>query len=317
MTDQESDRELHNTIKSLIAREGLPGAYEATVATTILPLLDYILSLREQKGRPVIVGIHGAQGTGKSTLTAFLRELLQVHWQCPTASLSLDDLYLTRAERLALSRSVHPLLQTRGVPGTHDLALGHRVLDQLLAAGSGDATPIPAFDKAQDDRVPESRWPVFKGPAQVILLEGWCVGATPQTEEDLARPVNRLEAEEDADGQWRGYVNNCLKTGYRDFFDRLDALVMLKAPSMDCVLEWRRLQEHKLAQRYRHAPKEGAEDSSAQSLRIMSDTDVHRFIMHYQRVTEHCLQTLPARADVLIPVGADHFMEVPIWRDPI
>ncbi len=312
-----SDHELQNTIKGLIAREGLPAAYEATVATTILPLLDHILSLREQKGRPVIVGIHGAQGTGKSTLTQFLRELLQTHWQCPTASLSLDDLYLTRAERLALSRTVHPLLKTRGVPGTHDLALGHQVLDQLLTAGPGDATPIPAFDKALDDRVPEVQWPVLEGAAHVILLEGWCVGATPQSEEDLARAVNRLEAKEDADGQWRRYVNDCLKSSYRVFFDRLDALVMLKAPSMDCVLEWRRLQEHKLAQRYRDASKWCGEGVAAQSLRIMSDTEVHRFIMHYQRVTEHCLQTLPARADVLIPVGADHFMEVPIWRDQI
>jgi D-glycerate 3-kinase len=203
------------------------------------------------------------------------------------------------------------------VPGTHDLALGHRVLDQLLAAGSGDVTPIPAFDKALDDRVPESRWPVFEGPVQVILLEGWCLGARPQSEDDLARPVNRLEAEEDAGGQWRGYVNDCLKNSYHEFFERLDTLVMLRAPSMDCVLEWRRLQEHKLAQRHKNASKECAGDGGAQSLRIMSDTEVQRFIMHYQRVTEHCLRTLPNRADVLIPVGADHFMETPVWNDRI
>ena len=317
MSDRESDRELQKTIRALIAREGLPSAYEATVTNTIKPLLAHILSLREQKGRPVIVGIHGAQGTGKSTLTLFLRELLQTHWQCPTASLSLDDLYLTRAERLALSRTVHPLLKTRGVPGTHDLALGHQVLNQLLAAGSGGATPIPAFDKAMDDRVPESGWPVFEGPVQVILLEGWCLGATPQSVDELARPVNRLEAEEDADGQWRGYVNDCLESSYHEFFDRLDTLVMLRAPSMDCVLEWRKLQEHKLAQRHKDASKECVEDGGAQSLRIMSDTEVQRFIMHYQRVTEHCLRTLPNKADVLIPVGADHFMETPVWNDRI
>ena len=309
------DCEFRKTIQALIARERLPAGYKTTVTTVIVPLLQHIVALQKRRRKPVVIGIHGAQGTGKSTLTLFLRELLQAHWRCPAASFSLDDLYLTRDQREALSREVHPLLKTRGVPGTHDLLLGNQVLDQLLAAGPGDATPIPAFDKATDDRVPEAQWPVFNGPAKVVLVEGWCLGAMPQSDQALVRPVNQLEAEEDAQGQWRGYVNDCLKTHYAAFWQRLDALVMLEAPSMACVLEWRRLQERKLAHQHQSAPKACGSAGVASSLRIMSDQDVQRFIMHYQRVTEHCLRTLPARADVLIPVGADHFMETPVWND--
>lgn len=311
-----SENELKSTIDVLISQEGLPSSYGHTVEQTILPLAHRILELRQRLGRPVLIGIHGAQGTGKSTLTLFLKEILSRHLGAATASISIDDIYLTRAERQRLAELVHPLFITRGVPGTHDVSLGQKVIGQLLAAKPEDKTAIPAFDKARDDRAPRDQWPVFEGPAEVILIEGWCLGAAPEPEEALAQPVNRLEAEEDAHATWRSYVNECLKDSYRAFFDRLDYLVMLKAPSMECVLEWRTLQEHKLAARHANAPEQGGSDASAPSLRIMSDEEVARFIMHYQRVTEHCLREMPDRADVLIPVGADHSLEAPQFREP-
>jgi len=311
-----SENELDIIIETLISQEGLPSSYGHTVQQTIVPLAKRILELlRQRLDRPVLIGIHGAQGTGKSTLTLFLKEILSRHHGTATASFSLDDIYLTRAERERLAALVHPLFLTRGVPGTHDVSLGQTVIDQLLAAGAGDETAIPAFDKALDDRAPREHWPVFRGPAEVVLFEGWCLGATPESEEALAKPVNRLEAEEDQQAIWRSYVNDCLKGSYRAFFERLDYLVMLKAPSMDCVLEWRTLQEHKLAARHKNAPKEGGSEEGAPSLRIMSDDEVARFIMHYQRVTEHCLREMPDRADVLIPVGPDHSLEAPRFRE--
>lgn len=311
-----SENELNTTIETLISQEGLPSSYGHTVEQTILPLAHRIIELRQRLGRPVLIGIHGAQGTGKSTLTLFLKEILSHHFGKATASFSIDDIYLTRVERQRLAGLVHPLFITRGVPGTHDVSLGQKVIDQLLTAKPGDKTAIPRFDKARDDRAPRDRWPVFEGPVEVILIEGWCLGAAPEPEEALARPVNTLEAEEDPHAIWRSYVNECLKDSYRAFFDRLDFLVMLKAPSMACVLEWRTLQEHKLAARHANAPKEGGSDEGASSLRIMSDEEVARFIMHYQRVTEHCLREMPGRADVLIPVGADHSLEAPQFREP-
>ncbi|PCM43463.1 hypothetical protein [Marinobacter sp. ANT_B65] len=309
-----SDRELKPTIDALIEREGLPHNYAATVEQTILPLIEHIVSLRKVKGRTVVVGVHGAQGTGKSTLALFLTKLLCDHWHCQTASFSLDDIYLTRAERQVLAEKIHPLFKTRGVPGTHDVELGERIIDQLRHAGPGDQTPIPAFDKSHDDRVPESEWPVFEGPAEVILIEGWCLGALPEDDSALAAPLNTLEAEEDPSGTWRSYVNQCLRSTYQNFFGGLDSLIMLEAPSMSRVLEWRTLQEHKLAEKTDDAPNECHPDPAARNLRIMSDQEVIRFVMHYERVTRSCLKDLPGRADALIRVSADHSLGRPCFR---
>ena len=310
-----SDCSLEQTISALIQQEGLPDAYAETVEKTILPLADRICALHDTEKQPIVVGIHGAQGTGKSTLTLFLREILLRHRNRPTANFSLDDIYLTRAEREALARRVHPLFKTRGVPGTHDVALGQQILHRLRSAGPGDATPIPAFDKSRDDRVPRDQWPVFGGSAEVILLEGWCLDARPEQDSALAQPMNPLEENEDPDGVWRSYVNDQLKGEYRKFFDEIDFLIMLKAPSMACVLEWRRLQEQKLANKIRNAPKSGEPHDGAQELRIMTDEEVGRFVMHYERVTRACLAEMPGRADVLINVAEDHSLGLPQFRE--
>ncbi len=308
------DCPLKQTIDALITRERLPESYGETVEQVLMPLVDSIVSRVDQEKRTILVGIHGAQGTGKSTLTLFLREILGRHRDCPTASFSLDDIYLTRAERRQLAEKVHPLFMTRGVPGTHDVDLGQRVIDQLMQAGPDDQTPIPAFDKSVDDRLPQDLWPVFQGRPRVILVEGWCMGARPEHESRLATPVNRLEAEEDPEGIWRHYVNRCLAGSYHRFFEGFDSLIMLRAPSMDSVLQWRTLQEHKLAQTVGPAPKQGATDGGAQKLRIMTDEEVARFIMHYERVTRACLEEMPARADVVIEVAEDHALGLPRFR---
>ena len=294
---------LEKTIAALIEQEGLPEIYARTVQQTILPLVDYIASLHESRQRTLVVGIHGAQGTGKSTLALFVREILSRHRNCAAVSISLDDLYLTRAERRELARRVHPLFITRGVPGTHDLELGQRVIDQLRSARPGNETAIPTFDKSTDDRVPSELWPVFTGRANVILLEGWCIGASPKSEAELKVPINALEELEDRQGAWRSYVNECLSTTYKDFFCQLNSLIMLKAPSLASVLEWRTLQEHKLAERIRSEP---APSEKGQQSRVMSDDEVARFIMHYERVTRASLLNMPARADVVIDVAEDH-----------
>lgn len=304
---------LTTTVNELIHQEALPESYADTVKQTILPLAQSIHQLRQQKDHPVLVGIHGAQGTGKSTLTLFLKTLLTEYHGLPTACFSLDDLYLTRAERQHLADTVHPLLLTRGVPGTHDIVLGQQVIGRLKTAEPDQRTPIPAFDKSRDDRCPPEDWPVFQGRAEIILVEGWCLGARAETDEQaLRQPLNALERQEDPDVVWRHHVNGQLQSDYRRFFDQLDCLIMLRASSMECVLQWRTLQEHKLAERIRRAPKQGDHGaSSAQQLRIMSDDEVARFIMHYERITRACLAEMPGRADVVIEVGEDHSLGLP------
>lgn len=231
----------------------------------------------------LVVGICGAQGSGKTTLVRHLAAALE-RQGTRTAALSLDDLYRTRAERLRLSREVHPLLATRGVPGTHDVALGLAV---IAALERGEAARLPRFDKGADDRAPLGDWPLAPAEAQVLLLEGWCLGARPQ--HDVATPVNRLEAEEDPDGVWRRHVNAALAADYQRLFDRIDCLVLLAAPGWEVVADWREQQEAEL--RARGGPA------------VMSPAEMARFIQHYERLTRWILEEMPARADLTVRLG--------------
>src|SRR3954469_24794538 len=124
----------------------------------------------------LVVGVCGSQGSGKSTACARVMRALTASGH-RAAVLSIDDLYLPRAARLELSRRVHPLLLTRGVPGTHEVSLGLRILGAVAAR---EPVLRPRFDKASDDREPESRWLPLDPPLDVLFFEGWCVGARPQ-----------------------------------------------------------------------------------------------------------------------------------------
>ncbi len=235
---------------------------------------------------PLVVGLCGAQGSGKSTIAALLAERIP-----GTVVLSLDDLYLPLAERERLADAVHPLLKTRGVPGTHDVALGEAVLADLRA---GQPVRLPRFDKATDDRAPESTWPSVER-ARVVVFEGWCVGARAQVDTALETPVNRLEDDEDPDEIWRRYANGALQGPYRGLFN-LDALILLAAPDFGAVYRWRTQQEHALAAEIAAGRRTG---------RAMSDEEVGRFIQFYQRLTVHILREMPDRADLVVRLDAD------------
>ena len=219
-------------------------------------------------GDPILVGLAGAQGSGKSTMAPRLAQRLAATG-LRTQVLALDDFYLTREERAQLARSVHPLLATRGVPGTHDVALLTGVLDTLVA---GQQAAIPVFDKAADDR---AGWRTIDSTADIILLEGWCIGARPQPERRLVEPINALERDEDANGSWRRWANQRLATDYAALFARLAQCILLRAPSFDVVLRWRTEQEREL-------PFGG-----------MSRAAIKRFIDHYERITRWMLKDEP------------------------
>ncbi len=239
-----------------------------------------------QGARPFVLGLCGAQGSGKSTLASALADRIE-----GTAILSLDDLYRTKAEREALARTVHPLFATRGVPGTHEVALGLVTLDALER---GEAAPLPRFDKARDDRAPQDQWGRARAGTRLLIFEGWCVGARPEPEETLAEPINALEREEDADGVWRRAANAALAGDYQRLFARIDRLMLLEAPGFDVVRNWRIEQEHDLRA---HAVP-GAPG-------LMSDAQVARFIQHYERLTRHILAEMPSHADAVAGLAAD------------
>ena len=271
-----------------------------------LPLAQWLAS-GKPASTPEVVAINGAQGSGKSTLALRLQELLNERYGRRAIVLSIDDVYLPRLERERLAQTIHPLLRTRGVPGTHDVKLGLRLLDQLGALGttthpapgrSAAAIRMPKFIKAADDRAAESEWTVEQGPVDLILFEGWCVGTPPQSEAELHQPLNELEAREDADGTWRRYVNEQLATIDPLLFSRIDRTIFLQPPDFDSIYHWRLEQEDK------NAAMAGA--ASRADSRIMGPEALRRFIQHYERLTRHALKLMPERADAVMRLGPDH-----------
>jgi len=252
-------------------------------------LADHILARRDTLGRSILVGLCGAQGSGKSHTAARLVDRLTLAG-CSAVALSIDDFYLGHSDRQRLGRDVHPLLATRGVPGTHDLQLADVTLSALLAADAQSRVPLPSFDKSRDDRVPRDQWRDHDGRCDVVILEGWCVGATPEPDAALADPINALERNEDPDGRWRRFVNGQLAGPYARLFARLDLGILLRAPSFDQVMGWRTEQEARL-------------DRTPGAPPAMDAAALARFIAHYERITRHILAVEPA--EIVVPIGPD------------
>lgn len=285
--------------QALIAEMQLPADFQQIVESIYMPLTSHILDSKSNE--PLFISINGAQGTGKSTLTYFLKKLIEAESGLSVAEISLDDFYATRAEREKLAKSVHPLLQTRGVPGTHDVKLMENTLSMLL---EGDACTIPRFNKAMDDRFDKHQWTSCKNNIDIVLFEGWCNQSPAQSADELLSPINELEEADDPEGAWRHYANEQLIDYHDKIFNYADMSIMLKAPDFEKIFEWRSLQEEKLKQNTQ------ANDQS----HIMSTEKLKRFIQHYERITRHTLQHLPTSADIVIPVAADHSITTIIKR---
>ncbi len=280
-------------ISQLIDQHQLPDSYRQLVEDYIAPLSRRIAREHGRLKKTMVVAINGGQGSGKSTLSLFLKSLLESDQGLAVVVLSQDDFYLGKTQRQQLAKDIHPLLLTRGVPGTHQVDLAVQTLQCLL---EGKAVSLPQFDKALDDCVPSGQWPVQTEPVDIVLLEGWCVGALPQSAEQLATPINTLEKNEDPQSLWRNYVNQCLAGSYQQWFGMIDYLVMLKVPGIDSVYQWRELQEQKLQQRYQ----------ADKANEIMDGKAIQRFVQHFERITLHQLQAMPNQADVVLQLNKAH-----------
>lgn len=266
----------------------MPGKAHTTSATgfpsaLVDSALADALSASERGGRPAVLAVSGLQGSGKSTLAA---QIVAAATQAglAAATLSLDDVYLTRAERQRLAARVHPLLATRGPPGTHDLALAADTLDAVAA---GRPVRLPRFDKLGDDRVPQRDWPRIDRPLDMLVVEGWCLGTPAEDEAALLAPLNALERDEDPAGRWRGYCNDALREHYPALWRRFDRLWLLQAPGFEVVAQWRWQQEQAL-------------QAAAPHRRGMDRVTMARFLQHFERVSRQALRTLPALADRVV-----------------
>ena len=257
-----------------------------------LPVCEKIYQDYKKNKKIKIIGLTGGQGAGKSTITQVLKLILQIKYNLSVVCFSIDDFYKTLNERTSLAKNVNRLFKTRGVPGTHDTDLIDKI---FISLNKKNFSPmfIPRFDKSRDDRFPKKYWQKIKKKPNIIIFEGWCVGARPQKHKDLLKPINILEKRKDLDLKWRSRVNNELKNSYKKIFSKINMLIFLKVPSFDCVYKWRLLQEKKL-------------QLTSKGKKIMSPLQVREFIMYYERITMQMIKDLSNKAHVVLYLDKQH-----------
>ena len=260
--------------------------------TFYLPLSEWIYSKYKKDNKTKIIGLSGGQGAGKSTITEILKFILKKKYGLELCIFSIDDFYKTKAERKKMSKNIHPLFMTRGVPGTHNVSLINKILKNLKKKNFKPVL-IPKFDKSIDDRSKKSKWKRVTKPPNVIIFEGWCVGAKHQKENLLKKPLNMIEKEHDTDIRWRKKVNNQLKKPYKKLFSKIDKLVYLKAPSFNRIFQWRLDQEQKLK-------------ITSKSKNTMSKSKIREFIMFYERITRNMMKDFSQISDLTIFLDKKH-----------
>ena len=260
--------------------------------TFYLPLADWIYSIYRIDNKTKVIGLSGGQGSGKSTITGILKFILKRKYRLDLCIFSIDDFYKTKAQRKEMSKKIHPLFLTRGVPGTHDVSLINNTIKKLKKK-KFKTVLIPKFDKSIDDRSKKNKWQKIKKPPNIIIFEGWCVGAKYQKNSDLKKHQNFIEKKYDINLIWRKTLNRYLKNQYKKLFNKIDKLIYLKAPSFSHIFKWRFLQEQKLK-------------LTSKSKRTMSKTQVKEFIMFYERITRHMMKNYSKISDLTIFLDKNH-----------
>jgi D-glycerate 3-kinase len=270
---------------------------ERMIKSFLIPVSHWI-SKRVNKKKPLIIGLAGGQGSGKTTISSILTLILKKYFKLNVFKVSIDDFYKTRKDRKLLSKNKHPLLMTRGVPGTHDIDLMLSFFKKVKSKNF-ESLQIPKFNKAIDDRYPKSLWQKLTAKPDVVIFEGWCVGAKAQKNNQLNKPINSLEKIYDQSSKWRLYVNNQLKTKYKTLFKMLDGLLYLKAKNFNLLREWRLKQERKL----------WMQTKNKKNSKIMSNGDVINFMQTYQRITQQMFKDVIKSSSVIMNLNSNHQIE--------
>tara|TARA_B100000686_G_scaffold216054_1_gene222954 strand:+ start:220 stop:1152 length:933 start_codon:yes stop_codon:yes gene_type:complete len=275
---------------------------EKMIRSFLVPISFWIASKAKNK-KPFIVGLGGGQGTGKTTITSIISIILKKYFKLNVFKISIDDFYKTRKERFLLSKKIHPSLMTRGVPGTHDVNI---VLNFFKKVKSKNfrALKLPKFNKAVDERFKKKFWYSIKKRPDVIIFEGWCVGAKAEKDDTLKKPINSLEKLDDKKLIWRSFVNQQLKSKYMKLFDQFNCLLYLKAKNFSLLQKWRIKQEKKLWLRNKGLKKN----------KIMSKKDVISFMQTYQRVTQNMFNHAPKYASIILNLNSNHQIKSAVYK---
>ena len=274
---------------------------ESMIKSHLIPVSFWISD--KCKMRPYFIGLAGGQGTGKTTISSILKIILINYFKLNVFKISIDDFYKTRKDRIKLSNKIHPMLSTRGVPGTHDIKM---MLDffKNIKKRKFKKMRLPIFDKSVDDRAPKKKWYEIKKRPDVIILEGWCVGAKAQTNQEIKMSINSMEKSMDKQLKWRKFVNYNLTTSYKKLFKQLDTLLYLKASSFNQLKKWRLKQEKKLR----------LQTKNKKNLKIMDKKDVISFMQTYQRITENMFRNMPKYASIIMNLNSNHQIKSVIYK---
>ena len=267
---------------------------ERMIKSFLIPLCFWI-SKKADKKKPYFVGLAGGQGTGKTTTSSLLKIILTKYFKLKVFKISIDDFYKTRKERISLSKRVHPMLLTRGVPGTHDINM---ILNffRKVKSRKFKRLRLPTFNKAVDDRFNKKKWYDLNQKPDVIIFEGWCVGAKPENNITLKKTINSMEKAKDQKQIWRKYVNQQLKSKYKNLYSQLNCLIYLKAKNFSLLQEWRLKQERKLLFKSKKNSKS----------KIMNKEDVLSFMQTYQRITQNMFKNMPKHASIIFNLNSNH-----------
>ena len=266
-----------------------------------IPMSFWIEKKYKKKGKTLFLGLSGGQGSGKTTVTGILKIILKKFFKREIQVSSIDDFYKTLKDRNHMSYKIHNLFKTRGVPGTHDINLLKKFLYNLKKIDL-KKFKSPKFDKSIDDRFKKKYWNNIKRKPEIVILEGWCIGAKPQSNTLIKKPINILEKQEDKNLIWRKYVNEKLKREYKNLFAKIDHFIFIKIPNFKMVFKWRLLQERKLRKK------------SYSNKKIMNYKEIKRFIMFYQRITLQMIKDLSKSASVVMFMKKNHEIKKIIFR---
>ena len=276
---------------------------ERMIKSFLIPLCFWI-NKKADKKRPYFVGLAGGQGTGKTTISSLIRIILTKHFKLNVFRISIDDFYKTRKERINLSKKVHPMLLTRGVPGTHDINM---MLNFFRNAKNKKfkRLKLPTFNKVIDDRFNRKKWYDLKDKPDVIIFEGWCVGARSEKNISLKKTINSMEKTKDQKKIWRTYVNEQLKLKYKNLYSQLNCLIYLKAKNFSLLQKWRLKQERKL----------WLISKKRSNLKIMSKENVINFMQTYQRITQNMFRKTPKYASIILNLNNNHQIKSAVYRN--
>ena len=264
------------------------------IRSFLIPVCFWIAK-KTNKKVPLIIGLAGGQGIGKTTITSIITIILKKYFKLDVFKISIDDFYKTIKQRTLLSKNKHPLLMTRGVPGTHDIDIMLNFFKRIKVKNF-KILKLPKFNKGVDDRCKQSLWYKIQSKPDVVILEGWCVGARSQNSKELKKPVNSLEKIHDQNFKWRQYVNYQLKTKYKKLFDQLDYILFLKAKNFSLLRRWRLKQEKKL----------WLKSKNKKNLKIMNKDQVKNFMDTYQRITQQMFKDMPKYSSIIMNLNSSH-----------